>query len=1256
MNNFIKNHIFESMCRQIPSLVTNFRFLGLLQIALIFSGFAYSQEQVKLNPNKNLTQYTLRNWDAEKGMPSDASVNLIQSENGYIWVATYKGIARFDGANFTIYDLNKNIALSNTSVQIQSLVQGADNTIWFATLQGLVAYKNNSFIREEKLKDIEHEIIESLHYQKETGTLWIGTNSKGVFSFDGKTLTAYPNFLNLTKAVVNVIQSDLEGNIWIGTESGDIIIFKNQQFVKITENIRLGVIGGFYFSISNTWIGSGEGVYKYKNGSITKFEELKINKITDLLEDSNGILWLGTQSGLFRYNLGFKQLDCYNEANGFPSNLIRNLMVDKEGSLWIATYRKGLVQLSDGLVLNYSTDEGLSTNVVTGLAQNDENTYFIGDEAGNINILKNNYITKFNSRIPIPKDRLKHILVDSNKNLWVSTYGGLLKIMPNGEEKLFNSKSGFPSESIRMVFEDKQGILWVGTRSEGLLRLSKTGEILQVYNQDNGLSSNYIMGIEQDKLDRIIITTKNGLNIISSNTIVGQINNKNGMPGNFAFNAYADSDNVLWVSSNDGLIRIENDTSLFVFNISNGLFDNSLYDVLEDDYGFFWMPTNFGIARVSKNELNAFAKGNEKFYTYRLFGRSDGMKSINCIGATKSLKSTDGRMFFPTSGGVAIVNPKDLQNIEVNTDVIFEHVVADDVIFFPNENGVNIPAGHRRFQIHFTSLNLRFPERMQFRFMLEPFDKNWVVSGSERTARYTNITPGEYTFKVNISSGEGMWSSQVYSIQVYIEPSWHQTLLFKILVILAFSFLIWLLFKLRTRSIHKQKVELERQVIERTALIAQQKFELEQQASELQKLSIVASHTNNAVLIADPSGKILWVNDAFSMLYGYSLDEYIALRGYSILKVTGNPDIAYVIEECIATKSPTTFSVQVETKAGAKTWIQTTLTPIVNTDGTLRNLVAIDSDITALKDAEAEMISMSDEIINQSEAIMQQNEEIKSQRDELEQINNLLISHTENIEASIRYAKTIQQAILPEKSSLDVFFENFIVYKPRDIVSGDFYWFSKVTDFETQQEKYLLAVVDCTGHGVPGAFMSVIGSRLITEIVTEHKILTPSNILVQLNRLVNQVLRQDKSESFDGMDVALCLFDFNSSNGVKLTFSGANRPLLYLRKGENEFQTLRGSRKTIGGIMPDIDAEFADHDFIFNPGDIIVLNTDGIIDQNGDGKTKFSYQRLQQCILENAEEPMQLIGEQLDTAFEEFRGLQNQRDDATVIGIRFKER
>lgn len=754
------------MCRLIQNTFLFFRFVGLLLLALIFNGFTYSQELVKLNPYKNLTQYTLRNWDTEKGMPSDASVNLIQSEKGYIWVATYKGIARFDGANFTVYDLNKSAELSNASVQIQSIVQGANEVIWFATLQGLVAYKNNSFYREENLKVLEHEIIESLHFQKETNTLWIGTNSKGVFSFDGQNVTSYPEFQNITKAVVNIIQSDFVGNVWIGTEAGDIIKFNSKKFDKISNNIRLGSVGGFYFSKSTTWIGTGEGIYNYKNGSLVKFDELNLKKVTDLVEDSNRILWIGSQSGLYRYNLNTKQLDSYDESNGFPSNLIRNLMVDKEGSLWIATYRKGLVQLSDGLILNYSTDEGLSTNVITGIGQFNESQFFIADEAGTINILKNNTISALSTRIPIPKDRLKHILVDSEKSLWVSTYGGLLKIEQNGEEQLFNNKTGFPSESIRLTFEDKTGTIWVGTRSEGLFRLSKNGEVLQIYNQDNGLSSNYIMGIVQDKRDRIIITTKNGLNIISSNRIVGQINNKDGMPGNFAFNVYTDSENVLWVSSNDGLIRIENDTSIFVFNIGNGLFDNSLYDVLEDDYGFFWLPTNFGIARLSKKELNAFAKGEKKSYTYRLFGRSDGMKSLNCIGATKSFKATDGRMLFPTSGGVAIINPKDLQENESTTDVIFEHIIADDIQIFPSENGLFIPAGHRRFQVHFTSLNLRFPERMQFRFMLEPFDKAWVISGSERTARYTNITPGEYTFMVNISMVKGFGAHKRTAFQL----------------------------------------------------------------------------------------------------------------------------------------------------------------------------------------------------------------------------------------------------------------------------------------------------------------------------------------------------------------------------------------------------------------------------------------------------------------------------------------------------------
>ena len=299
------------------------------------------------------------------------------------------------------------------------------------------------------------------------------------------------------------------------------------------------------------------------------------------------------------------------------------------------------------------------------------------------------------------------------------------------------------------------------------------------------------------------------------------------------------------------------------------------------------------------------------------------------------------------------------------------------------------------------------------------------------------------------------------------------------------------------------------------------------------------------------------------------------------------------------------------------------------------------------------MINLNNEIMMQTEAMLLQNEEIQTQRDELEQVNNLLFKHNQNIESSIWYAHTIQKAILPSKSNIDKYFEHFVVFKPRDIVSGDFYWFNRLPGDDSQPHKFIMAVVDCTGHGVPGALMSMIGSRLISEIVNERNITDPARILVELNKLINIVLKQDTEDNIDGMDIALCYVVKDSEDKSTITFSGANRPIYILRKGSETIETIKGNRKTIGGIMPDLDAEFENHSFNLTKGDMIFMNSDGYIDQNGEDGRKLSVIKFHNMIFEKADQPMNEIGEYLDISFDVYRGKQSQRDDATVLGIRF---
>jgi len=624
------------------------------------------------------------------------------------------------------------------------------------------------------------------------------------------------------------------------------------------------------------------------------------------------------------------------------------------------------------------------------------------------------------------------------------------------------------------------------------------------------------------------------------------------------------------------------------------------------------------------------------------------------MGATKSITASDGRMLFTTNGGATIINPKDL-NENQSQITLHNDDLAVNGKSLPPPSSYSVPPGTSRIQINYTALYLKSPEKIRFRYRLIPFDQHWIEAGIEREARFTNISPGSYTFEITSTNPNGEWSEDIKSVTINIRSHWWKTWWFNLIAALALASILFSFYKLRTRSIKLQKLELERLVKVRTALIAEQKDEIEKQSVELEKLSIVASHTNNAILIASPEGKILWINEAYSRIYGFILDELISMKGDNLINIYDDKDIIYIIQKCIKNHEPTNYSFQVSTKYGKSLWIQTTLTPVKNDDGVVRNLIAIDTDISELKQAELEMINMNDEIVSQAEAILHQNEEIQTQRDELEQINTLLIRHTENIEASIWYAKTIQQAILPDKQNIDQFCENFIVYKPRDIVSGDFYWFARIPSNEESNIRFFVSVVDCTGHGVPGALMSMIGSRLLNEIVVERMVHSPSKILSLLNQQVIQVLKQEASESFDGMDVGICLIEYTNKGLFNITFAGANRPLYLHKKGDKQIQILKGNRKTIGGIMPDLDAEFVDQSLVLNAEDMLFLSSDGYADQNNDDNMKFTVNRMHDLLLSCIDEPMSTIGEKMDIEFDEFRGLQSQRDDATLMGIRLKE-
>lgn len=391
--------------------------------------------------------------------------------------------------------------------------------------------------------------------------------------------------------------------------------------------------------------------------------------------------------------------------------------------------------------------------------------------------------------------------------------------------------------------------------------------------------------------------------------------------------------------------------------------------------------------------------------------------------------------------------------------------------------------------------------------------------------------------------------------------------------------------------------------------------EIEKQKEELEKLSIVASETDNAVIIAGPEGEIQWVNAGFTRLTGYSLKELKEKRGNNLMDVSGNPKIKEIVKDCIEKRKFVVYELMNKTSDGRDIWFQTMLTPILGQDGNVRNLVAIDSDITKLKLIEMEMRS-------QNEIISEKNKHITD---------------------SINYAKRIQDAILPSYEVIkNILPESFVLFKPKDIVSGDFYW---VTE---KKGKLFFAVVDCTGHGVPGAFVSIIGHNGLYRALNEFGLTTPSEILDKLNELVEETFKQNNNEIQinDGMDIALCSYDKNTKT---LEFAGANNPLYHISDGT--LTEIKGDKQPIGAF--DNRKKFTNYTLPLKDDDRIYVFSDGFADQfGGESGKKFKYNKFKELLLSIQKTPMKeqqtVLGDTISNWMEGFEQL----DDICVIGVK----
>jgi ligand-binding sensor domain-containing protein len=778
-----------------------------------------------------LSQYKITSWTTDDGLPGNACIKIFQDSEGYLWIGSFDGLVRFDGTRFTTYN-KRNLLISNYALAIT----GDDtNNLWVGTDHGIIHFMKD-VVTDLSDDSIHNFHVESLFLDKQNNKLWIGARNAGLFTLD--LITHQYSLMDGpgTDDIVNDIYKDQKGNLWVATEKNGLM-----QYTESKKWIRYGVPDGLLSTEIKSlhedrdhvfYVGTTSGLFIQRPGE--KFAEqpnFKSTRINKVISDSLGNVWVGTVNGLYLQSKTDKKWHTLTRDDGLSNNDIRDIYFDREGSIWLGTYRGGLNQLRETKFTTYFSKGGPVIEAVGALCGLDDGALLIGTTEGKLFTLKDDQIKPYPVKHPIHQ-RIYAILYDNKKNIWIVSYDGLLLITRNGKEKLITEKDGLLTKQLRTIIQDSNNTYWIGTRNAGLIKMkynSESGDLqFEQYMHEalSNVNSTFIMHLSGGLNGDLLISTNNGgLTILSQDSHVTNFNKNNGLESNTCFVAKQDSAGTIWIGTSEGLTRLKNGKA-FTFTRKDGMPHENPMDVIEDDLGFFWLPTQKGTIRVNKQQLNDYADAKLKSIDWKLFDRNNDLEKSECTGTARALVTADKRIWFPMISGLMSVDPATIQLNKKSPTVYIEKISIGDNTVDPSAP-VSIRAGSPRIAFDYIALTLLYPNSARYKYKLENFDADWIDAGTTRQAVYTSLPSGNYTFQVMAGNMDGVWGDvPMASASIMVMPRIYQTWWFITLSILGVLGAVYAYISIRTKAIKARSTYLEHLVNERTRLIAQQRDEL----------------------------------------------------------------------------------------------------------------------------------------------------------------------------------------------------------------------------------------------------------------------------------------------------------------------------------------------------------------------------------------------------------------------------------------------
>lgn len=1103
-------------------------------------------------------------------------------------------------ANFSSFNKLQGLKHGN----VNCIVEDKHGNLWFGTDGGGISrYDGKWFTHFTEQEGLVNNVVRSM-LQDESGKLWIGTDG-GITLFDGKHFTNYSKKEGLPCEVIYSIVQDHKGQIWFGTEKG-ILVYNGKTFLHYNElsgftNERVWTI--VHDKHKGFWIGTDNGLYSYSGIQFKHHIPADGSTLTVrcLLQDRNGYLWGGTDgNGAFRFD--GSTFYAFTANDGLSNNKVLCLIMDKGGDIWFGTDGNGITRYNGKNIIQYNKPQGLTNDVVLTAMQDHGGNLWFGTYGGGVAKYNGKLFTHITQSEGLSDNVVRGILKDAEGHLWFGTNGGGVVKYDGINFINYSLKQGMTNDVVRCLVQDNDENIWMGTHGGGIIKFN--GSTFYTYTTGQGLPHNIIRTALKDSKGRLWFGTGGGGAVCYNGRTFTVFGLKQGLGNGVVLSLCEDQKGNIWMGTEGSGVYVYDGKKIIQYNHKNGLKNDFVFAIYNDKKDNIWIGSGGG----------GLALFNGKTFTH--FTEREGL-SNNFVFSI--MQDSEKNYWFATRFGLNKITAPRYNDLE---ELLVDSTKQPDSVF----------NAYKRGEVFFKTYS---------------YEDGFLGIGC-------------YANSICEDNKGQIWFGSNDRLTIY-NPKGDET-------------------DSRAPDIQLNDVELFNENISWIDLFDHQKQQVKDTTLTLGNGVHVSNFNfksiNNNYGVPD-SLDLAYDNNFLTfkfigisqrqparVKYQYRLEGFDKNWSALVLRNEapyGNLPPGKYIFKVRAMNSEGYWSNEINYPFSIRPpWWRTTWFTILLVSGIVAVLYLVYSlriRVLRVRQRRLEQI-----VASRTTEVVLQKEEAEKQKRFAEIQTELVIQKQQEITDSINYAKHIQEAILPPLSLVKAWVPDcFILYKPKDIIAGDFYFFEK------NETHIFYAAADCTGHGVPGALVSIVCSNALSRSIKEFNLVDPGQVLDKTRELVMESLNKSTEDVNDGMDISLICFERSSVNGnypKTVKWAGANNPLWIYENVVGSIREIKGDKQPIGKTYK--PKPFKTHTISVNKRDVLFMFTDGYADQFGlsaeawskAGSTtikgrKFKYSNLNRLLGQIGNTPMTEQRNRLNTEFEAWRGNLEQIDDVCIMGIRF---